>query len=604
MMIRRRALTWLLAVPLLSCKGGDAPTAIDFTISPQEAELLPGETLQMTATGDVAGLTWSSSDNGVATVGASTGLVTAVGRGTATISAVAGSVVRSATIAVRTPPQIGVPADVEFEITEGDADPPPQFVDITNAGDGTLEGVQVGAAEYLEGEPTGWLTVQLSGTRLTLLVRRSGLPPGEYHASIPVTSTNAINSPQSILITFRIVPRPRIAVSQDPVFLTATPGGSDSETVEITNGGGRTLEGLRVEIAYPGARDWLEAELAGTAAPTTITLTARAGQLPIGSYVANAVLSSSQPGITPFLLRVAFSVTSSPQISLSRESVRIDAVVGGDPPQPETVVITNGGGGELSGLALGTIQYGAGASDWLQASLTDHVAPATLTLVTDPGDLAPGSFTATVPVTSDRAGNSPRNVQVLLVVGSLPSITATPQSLTFGTVRNGNVPPAQTVAIGSNGAPIDHLSHEVIYEDGHGWLDVEWTGGTSTPSGLSVRPNSAMLERGSYHATIRVTSNNPDIRPRDIPVTFMVATFEVDIFPLFTASDPGGFPRLPCTQCHEAFENPDDAHAYLTAQSEVLMCKITGGAACPDEMRMPPMAVNRIQAWLNAGMPR
>lgn len=604
--MRRLVPLVLLAAALVACKGGDSTTDVEFTISPTQADLLPGETLQLAVVGATRSVTWSSSNNAVATVVPATGFVTAVGRGTATISAVAGSVVRSATINVLAPPALQVPAEVLFDIIEGENDPAPEFIEIGNAGDGTLQGLTAGPPAHAPGEPAGWLTVQLAGTQLSLRARRGTLPVGEYHASVPVAATNAVNSPQSILVTFRIGRRPSIAVSRDPVEMSTTAAGTDVETVEITNEGSRTLGGLRVSVAYGGtATGWLQAELSGTTAPATLTLTANSGQLPLGTYVANAVLESSQPGVTPFLLRVALTVTPHPNLALSRTSASFNAVFGGSAPAAETVTVTNGGGGELTGLSVGPVQYGAGASGWLQASIAPTTAPATITLAANQGSLPMGSYSATVPVQSPVAPNSPRSVQVTMTVGPAPAITTTPQSVMFGTYRNGSIPSTQSVAIGSTGGTLPGLDYTIQYASGSGWLDATWQNDdTTTPATLRLRPNTATLARGTYDAVVRVTSSAPGVAPRDIAVRYTVSTFDVDIFPLFTASNPGTFPRLPCTQCHGQFGNATNAYSYLTANQGVLMCKITGGASCPSEMRMPTTSVNRVQAWLNAGAPR
>ncbi len=89
-------------------------------------------------------------------------------------------------------------------------------------------------------------------------------------------------------------------------------------------------------------------------------------------------------------------------------------VLGGSLTQ--TVSVTNGGTGTLRGLKVDDITYGAGATGWLGASLSGTTAPATLTLgVTCP---KVGTFTASVPVTSPVASNSPQSVSVSLSVTS------------------------------------------------------------------------------------------------------------------------------------------------------------------------------------------
>src|SRR5206468_6408873 len=101
-----------------------------------------------------------------------------------------------------------------------------------------------------------------------------------------------------------------------------------------------------------------------------------------------------------------------PVIGFSADSVGFSATVGGSNPAPDTVIVTNPGGGSLAGLAVGTIGYGAGAGGCLTAALTRTTAPDTLVLTAQAGGLAAGTYTATVPVTAVNATNSPHTLKV------------------------------------------------------------------------------------------------------------------------------------------------------------------------------------------------
>ena len=112
-------------------------------------------------------------------------------------------------------------------------------------------------------------------------------------------------------------------------------------------------------------------------------------------------------------------VGPAPVIVLAVDSVRFDATVGqGDPPG-QAITITNGGGLTLSGLAVGPIDYGSGPAAWLVAQFDTAIAPAALTLQALPGAITQaGTWLATVPVTALLAGNTPRNLRVVLVLAA------------------------------------------------------------------------------------------------------------------------------------------------------------------------------------------
>jgi Bacterial Ig-like domain (group 2) len=99
----------------VSCRGFFVnPTLTSLTVGPTGQSIAPGRTLQMVATGtfddgstaNVTGKSlWSSSDTSVATVGASSGLVTAAATisnppGQSTITATDGTVTNTATVSV------------------------------------------------------------------------------------------------------------------------------------------------------------------------------------------------------------------------------------------------------------------------------------------------------------------------------------------------------------------------------------------------------------------------------------------------------------------------------------------------------------------------
>ena len=112
------------------------------------------------------------------------------------------------------------------------------------------------------------------------------------------------------------------------------------------------------------------------------------------------------------------AVVPPPRLQLSNAMVAFLATAGAPSPAAKSVTITNGGGGELSGLTAGPVAYGPGANGWLQASLSGTSASPSATLSLQPaiGALTPGSYTATLPVSADGALGSPQLVQVSLLV--------------------------------------------------------------------------------------------------------------------------------------------------------------------------------------------
>ena len=167
---------------------------------------------------------------------------------------------------------------------------------------------------------------------------------------------------------------------------------------------------------------------------------------------------------------------SAPAILLSSASANFAVTAGAASPAAQSVTVTNGGTGTLSGLAAGTVVYTAGpTTGWLTANLSGATAPATLTLTATTGTLTAGTYTATVPITASVTGvtNSPQVVTATLVVSAGAAtklaFVGQPQSNT------GNVNPAPTVAI----------------EDALG--DVVTTATTAVTIALGTNPTGAAL---------------------------------------------------------------------------------------------------------------
>lgn len=629
--VRAHAARGLLMLALLgaaACKETAGPGG-SFSVTPGTAALLVGEGIQLSAVGAPGKVAWSSSNSGVASVIPETGYTRGVGRGEATVTAVSGSAAASATITVTVPPSLRLSrATVEFEMGVGEADPPAETVLADNAGDASINSVAVGAVQYGQGQRTGWLEVTPTGSSaapvtFSLQPRAQGLVAGTYNAIVPIFASDVDNSPQNIAVTLRVLAPPSIVLSRETVPMAGIPNTVIQETVDVTNGGDRPLTGLSAIVAYTGpTQGWLQATLGGTA-PTSLALAANTTGLAVGSYHATVHVASGLTGVAPKDIAVDLTVSPGPAIQLSRTAVAVNATNGLNPPA-QTVNVTNGGGGTLTGLSLGTIGYGAGQpTGWLAAAFDQAQAPATLTLSFTSAALAEGTYTATLPILSPVASNSPVAITVTLNVGPPPALSLMPAGVGFSTFQGAtNLPGSQAVlANNSGGGVIDGLTFSIQYQSGSNWLDAAWQDDkTNTPAVLLLQPNTAALNVGTYTATITISSTTPGVTSKIVSVTYTVQSFTLDVLPLLQTAYPA-YSRTPCTSCHFTGGQPpffDSAPqtAWTTLQGYIvpgnenagtLVCKITSnGGTTPCGtfyMPMPGAWINTIKAWIKAGAP-
>jgi len=116
------------------------------------------------------------------------------------------------------------------------------------------------------------------------------------------------------------------------------------------------------------------------------------------------------------------SAGAQPSIAVSSTAITFSATQGRGDPAVQTISITNGGGGTLTGLST-RITYSGSSSGWLEASLAQPTAPTTLTLKATTAGLASDTYQAVVAVLSTSVANGPLSLAVEFVVGS-PALRA------------------------------------------------------------------------------------------------------------------------------------------------------------------------------------
>jgi hypothetical protein len=294
-------------------------------------------------------------------------------------------------------------------------------VDITNGGDRPLTGLTA-AITYTGGQ--GWLSAGFSQpaapSTLTLTANAAGLGSGTYNATVRVSSNVAGVTPRDIAVQLTVGPGPAIALSTATLNISAVSGSNPSAaTINVTNGGGATLTGLTLgPVAYAQGQTggWLNPVLNGTTAPTTITVGIASAQLPNGTYNATFQVRSNVASNSPVTVTVNLTVAPAASIVLSHTDVQFATWSGGTLPGSQVILITNGGGGTLTGLQ-GSINYTSAQNAWLGGTI-DTSAPGNLTLRPTRTNLPVGTHTATVTVSSTMPGVASRTVNVTYVIQS------------------------------------------------------------------------------------------------------------------------------------------------------------------------------------------
>ena len=432
-------------------------------------------------------------------------------------------------------PAVGVSASsVEFAGEVGGADPQAFVVNVVDDGAKPLTGLSV-RVEEASGKASDWLSATLSGAatpaNLTITARTGGLEAGTYAATVTVMTDVAGIAPQPIAISVTVAPPgmlPTIEVPTSSVLFVGTEGDANPppQTVPVTAGGGKVpLTGLAASVSYTAGQQggWLTATLDRKKAPSVLRLQADIGNLVAGAYTADVALTSPKASNSPEILTVTLRMTTDtmPTIALSPTDVSLAAGVGGADPLPAEVAVSNGGGRSLTGLTA-TIAYAAGQpQDWLAASLGETTAPTSLVLQATAGELAEGTYTATVAVAADVATNSPQTVTVrFTVMADAPQAIVLPTGSIMFICTVGEPTLTQTLSVQNGaGGKLTDLAADIVYAPGQpkGWLTAELAG-TTAPTVLRVLPVYDGLAPGIYDATVLVSSPVAGNSPQELGV--------------------------------------------------------------------------------------
>lgn len=250
-----------------------------------------------------------------------------------------------------------------------------------------------------------------------------------------------LNADGTLLVGGAPLP-PALTVSAASLaFTTTTTAAADpaAQTVTISNTGGGVLTSLTADVAYAANQPtgWLTVQLSAATAPATLTLSARRGTLPAGTYSASVTLNApgnSSGARSVAVVLVVQSAGSPASLVLSAATVALSLPVGSQ-SDLQVVQVSTAGGGALTGLSA-QIAYGPGsATGWLTVALSATTTPAVVTLRGTATGLAAGTYTAQVTISA--TGVSSRTLTVSLTItplGLVVTLSAWPALANVGGV--------------------------------------------------------------------------------------------------------------------------------------------------------------------------
>jgi hypothetical protein len=450
------------------------------------------------------------------------------------------------------------PTTLTFAAVSNGSLPASQTFTITNCGTGTLN--------WSVAKDSTWLAAPspASGNSnsavITIAVNTTAKAAGTYRDTIHVSSTNANNSPQVVIVTYAITaPIPTISLSPTSLSFAAVRNGAvpGTKTFTITNSGTGTLN-----WSVAADSSWLAAPSpsSGTGNSQVITVGVNTTNLSYGVHTGHCTISSTNANNSPQTVTITYTLPQ-PNISLSPTNLSFNAVRNGPNPAPDTFRITN------STVNSGTLNWNiSDTKNWLSESPTSGDSNSqVITVSITATDSAIGAHYDTITVSSTNAGNSPQRVYVAYTItGSTPLISLSTSRMDFIAVRNGSTPVSQTFQITNSAGGILNWS----ISDTKDWLNESPMSGNSNSQEITVSTTAPIDSVGVYYDTISVTSTNAGNSPQRIHVSYTIISQEINLAIGRTPSVSGTYSGYTITPINDGVISPRGGTSATWASQE------------------------------------
>ena len=441
------------------------------------------------------------------------------------------------------------PAVLSFSAVDGGLNPSAQVVTISNPGlrplNWSASTTTTDGANWLSASPQSGSVATGAGQPVTISVNSSALLPGVYYGAITFNSqgSEAVqNSSQTIYVSVTIQPQCSIQVSPGAITFTAVylqpAPGSKAIGIDTSQSCSAPLS-WSVSASTNNGGSWLAVSTAGGTTPSSPSVSINVAGIQPGTY-SGQLLFSSSAGTQTVPVTLVMGNPTTPIMSASAALLKVRGVSGQPTPTPQTIVLTNTGGGTLSWKASATTVSGGA---WLsvnpfQGSLLQQQPTSLSISATTLSGMIPGVYNGTITITgSDGAGHtalgSPQSIAVTFTVQAPCTIAASVPSLTFQGVAGQPAPATQPVAISASGACAHTLSwtaSAATTPAGGTWLTATPATGTislSSPSSTAVGVSLTGLAANTYTGSVTISaidsvSQVPIGKPQVVTITLNV----------------------------------------------------------------------------------
>jgi len=366
-------------------------------------------------------------------------------------------------------------------------------------GDSTSANAQVEVYHPASGEPGGSVLIAGS-TSARVLQAAALLPSGQI---LNAGGLMAAGSPRLFSADLISIEALQTTVSGSlaaaPASLSfAAMSGALTQTVTISNAGTGTL-GWTASVDQP----WVSLDPTLGTSPAAISVKVNLAGLAPGAYQANVRVVSPDAVNSPLLIPVTLSIRAPAVLTLSAQTIAVDALAGTN-PQAQVVQVTNSGAGTLTWTAVCDAK-------WLTLDPPSGSAPGAAILNLNTVGMQYGIYQATVTFASPEAVNGPQSVSVTVRILRAPQIGLARSFLDIVALPGWDPDPVTVLISNATGTPVAWSaasSQPWLLVTAYGWA----------PGSAVIQVSSHDLPPGKYAGEIVFEAPGASNSPRTLYV--------------------------------------------------------------------------------------
>ena len=269
----------------------------------------------------------------------------------------------------------------------------------------------------------------------------------------PTPGTNTVTATASGLtaVTFTALTPTAPALAVDPTSISFSASGTIPVSRILSVSSTSSAVRVSASAATTSGGAWLSVNPAAATTPAALNVSANPSGLSPGTYRGTITIASAGASNNPQNIEVTFTVVAPVSLSLSRSSLSFNYEMGAAPPVAQSILASSSG----APLSLTASAVATSGGNWLSVTATSGGStPANISVAVNPAGLTPGVYSGVVSVSSPGASNSPRRIDVRLMVTAGSCAVSCP-AVAPVTARLGDIVPfsASVQSFACSGSP-------------------------------------------------------------------------------------------------------------------------------------------------------